>query len=134
MVDKTYKKKLADFLLFRVKQHYKYGLKSRVGRPISDEKLNKYISGILYILETGCQWKNLPSIYGPKSTVYDNFIKWTKDKVIDETWSEIYFVYYEKNKYNTDLTLQSIDTTTIKSINGRDCIGKELVFLRILTL
>jgi putative transposase len=66
----------------------------------------------------------LPKEYGPKSTIYDNFAKWTSDKIFRNTWEDLINEYQERIDYDVNLTLQIIDTTTIKSINGYNCIGK----------
>jgi len=124
MIDKSVQKKLVDRIMLKIKDKYKYGSKNRVGRPISDANLEKYINGILYILKTGCQWDELPKIYGPKSTVNTNFLKWTQDDIFKETWTELLVCYDNEDDYNTNLTLQIIDTTTVKSINGCDVVGK----------
>ena len=41
------------------------------GRPPSDPR--KMVDGILWILNTGAPWRDLPKNYGPKSTVWDYF-------------------------------------------------------------
>ncbi|WP_155398083.1 transposase [Methanosarcina barkeri] len=33
-------------------------------------KLRKLMNGILYVVMTGCTWKNVPRRYGSKSTVH----------------------------------------------------------------
>lgn len=124
MIDKTVQKKLIDRIFLKIKNLYNYNSKHRIGRRISDENLLKYINGILYTLKTGCQCNELPLIYGPKSTVHYNFIKWSKKGIFKETWEELLHYYNDYDKYNTNLTLQIIDTTLIKSINGHDLVGK----------
>lgn len=37
------------------------------------------IDGILWILNTGAQWRDLPPAFGPKSTVWDHFDQWNND-------------------------------------------------------
>jgi len=37
------------------------------------------IDGILWILNTGVQWRDLPGEFGPKSTVWDHFDKRNAD-------------------------------------------------------
>jgi len=55
--------------------HIKIALpeKSRVGRPHSD--FRTVLSGIFFILDSGSQWKYLPTYYGPVSTVHGIYIK-----------------------------------------------------------
>lgn len=49
----------------------------RMGRPPS--KARRMIDGILWILNTGAQWRDLPAAFGPKSTVWDRFDQWNND-------------------------------------------------------
>lgn len=37
------------------------------------------IDGILWVLNTGVQWRDLPAEFGPKSTVWDHFDQWNAD-------------------------------------------------------
>jgi transposase len=41
-------------------------------RSISRRSL---INGILYVLTTGCQWRQLPKDFPPKSTTHDYFVE-----------------------------------------------------------
>jgi transposase len=53
----------------------------RNGRPRHVE-LREIVNGILYVLETGCLWNDLPSSFPPKSTTYDYFARWRSDRTI----------------------------------------------------
>jgi len=68
--------------------------KSKVGRPESDSK--KVLSGILYVLETGCQWRNLPPQFGPKSTVHGKFRKWICEGVFERIMKKARVLYFRK--------------------------------------
>jgi transposase len=35
------------------------------------------ISGIVQVLKTGCRWQDCPSVYGPPTTIYNRFRRWT---------------------------------------------------------
>jgi len=37
------------------------------------------LNAILYVLTTGCQWRQLPKDFPPKSTVHDYFVEWHCD-------------------------------------------------------
>jgi transposase len=50
------------------------GRADKRGRPWSDPR--KMLNGILWILRTGAPWEDLPSRYGPSSTVHDRFQIW----------------------------------------------------------
>jgi transposase len=37
----------------------------------------RIISGILHVLTSGCLWRDCPSEYGPRTTVYNRFNRWS---------------------------------------------------------
>jgi transposase len=36
------------------------------------------ISGILHVLTSGCRWRDCPAAYGPRTTVYNRFNRWSR--------------------------------------------------------
>jgi len=44
-------------------------------RRVDDRRV---ISGILHVLKTGCRWVDCPSAYGPATTVYNRFNRWSR--------------------------------------------------------
>ena len=36
------------------------------------------ISGIIYVIRHGLQWKHVPAGYGPPKTLYNRFIRWSR--------------------------------------------------------
>ena len=50
-----------------------------IGRPCHDKHLT--LSGIFFILDSGCQWRNLPHYYGKPSTVHGWFTLWVKQGI-----------------------------------------------------
>jgi transposase len=36
------------------------------------------LSGILHVLTSGCRWRDCPSEYGPRTTVYNRFNRWSR--------------------------------------------------------
>lgn len=53
----------------------------RTGRPRRPPR--DMIDGILWILNTGAQWRDLPRDFGPKSTVWEHFDRWNKDGTLE---------------------------------------------------
>jgi len=41
------------------------------------------IDGILWILNTGAQWRDLPGAFGGKATVWEHFDRWNADGTLD---------------------------------------------------
>ena len=52
----------------------------RVGRP-REVDLRTVMNAIFYILETGCQWRALPSDFPPRSTVQYYFYLWREQRI-----------------------------------------------------
>jgi transposase len=44
-------------------------------RRVDDRRV---ISGILHVLKIGCRWLDCPSDYGPYTTVYNRFNRWSR--------------------------------------------------------
>ncbi|MDI9470970.1 MAG: transposase, partial [Bacillota bacterium] len=59
----------------------------RRGRPSKCRRL--IINAIIWILKTGAPWRDLPEHYGPWSTVYGRFNKWTKNGVWEAIFEEL---------------------------------------------
>ena len=46
------------------------------GLPRVDDR--RVISGIIYVIRHGLQWKDAPCGYGPPKTLYNRFIRWSR--------------------------------------------------------
>jgi transposase len=53
----------------------------RTGRPPRDRRV--VVDGILWILNTGSPWRDLPEEFGPWATVWDLFDTWNADGTLD---------------------------------------------------
>ena len=47
----------------------------------------RVISGIIYVIRHGFQWKHLPHGYGPPKTLYNRFIRWSRLGVFARTFA-----------------------------------------------
>ena len=54
------------------------------GKPRVDDR--RVISGIIHVLVSGCRWKDAPSVYGPRKTLYNRFQRWAAKGV----WSNMF--------------------------------------------
>ncbi|GBR48345.1 transposase [Neokomagataea tanensis NBRC 106556] len=52
--------------------------RNRLGRPRSTN-LRRIVEAILYIVTTGCQWRQLPRHFPPFTTVQGYFYRWTRE-------------------------------------------------------
>lgn len=57
------------------------------GRPRKDNRM--MLIGMLWILRTGCQWRELPESYGSWQSVYARFRKWQKDGIFEKIFREL---------------------------------------------
>jgi transposase len=62
----------------------KYPVSREGGRPRLC--LRKVVTGILYVLRTGCQWKAMPREFGSGSAIHDYFQEWTASGVFEKLW------------------------------------------------
>lgn len=58
--------------------------KKKSGRPRSDDR--RILDGLIYLARTGCQWRALPTEFGPKSTVYQRFREWLSQGCLEKVW------------------------------------------------
>ena len=50
--------------------------RGRPGKPRVDDR--RVISGILHVLKTGCRWRDVPPEYGPATTIYNRYNRWSR--------------------------------------------------------
>ena len=51
------------------------------GIPRVDDR--RVISGIIYVIRHGLQWRDAPTGYGPHKTLYNRFVRWSRLGVFD---------------------------------------------------
>lgn len=51
------------------------------GRPRVDDR--RVISGIIHVVRNGLRWRDAPDIYGPRKTLYNRFVLWSRKGVFD---------------------------------------------------
>ena len=51
-------------------------------RRVDDRRI---LSGILHVIKVGCRWKDCPVEYGPPTTVYNRFNRWSRRQI----WTNI---------------------------------------------
>ena len=86
----------------------------RIGRPPSAD-LRQVLNGILYVLVTGCQWKQLPHDFPPSGTVGYYFWIWRNSGL----WEEMYSVLREREREQQgrqpEPTAGCIDSQSVKT-------------------
>jgi transposase len=71
---------------------------SKVGRPEMCPK--KALSGIMYVLKTGCQWALLPKEYGCATTVHGKFMTWCRLGIMEKIMQRAREFYRKRNCKN----------------------------------
>ena len=55
------------------------------GVPRVDDR--RVVSGIVYVIRNGLQWKDAPAGYGPHKTLYNRFIRWSRLSVFNRIFA-----------------------------------------------
>lgn len=74
------------------------------GRRVDDRRV---MSGIVHVLRSGCRWQDCPARYGPPTTVYNRFRRWTTQGI----WRRLFLALVEVAPGEAHL----IDSTTAKA-------------------
>lgn len=57
------------------------------GIPRVDDR--RVLSGIIYVIRHGLQWRDAPTAYGPHKTLYNRFIRWSRMGVFDRIFAAL---------------------------------------------
>lgn len=74
-------------------------------RRVDDRRV---ISGIIHVLRVGCRWQDCPPDYGPATTVYNRFNRWSHRGL----WTRIFTTLSAQSGLPDDL---SIDSTAVRA-------------------
>jgi transposase len=47
-------------------------------RRVDDRRV---LSGIFHVLQSGCRWRDCPREYGPRTTIYNRFNRWSRRRI-----------------------------------------------------
>mgnify|MGYP000472538989 CR=1 FL=1 len=56
-------------------------------RPRVDDR--RVVSGIIYVIKHGLQWKDAPDEYGPYKTLYNRFVRWSRMGIFNNIFVEL---------------------------------------------
>ena len=68
----------------------------------------RVLSGIVHVLKSGGRWADCPADYGPKTTIYNRFVRWAERGI----WEEI-FATLAGHEEDADRLM--IDSTIVKA-------------------
>jgi transposase len=86
----------------------------RGGRP-RDTDMREVFNAVRYVLRTGCQWRQLPKCFPPRSTVYNYFWEWTRYGVLDRIHHALLVQCREAEGREASPTAAIIDTQAVKA-------------------
>lgn len=69
----------------------------------------RVISGIVHMLRSGARWRDCPAAYGPYTTIYNRFNRWSRQGI----WREIFFAL--TGSTGSYIGAASVDSTHIKA-------------------
>jgi transposase len=72
----------------------------------------RVINGIFYVLRTGIPWADLPEQYGPPTTVYNRFNRWSYAGHWDRIMEAI------ADAHNVDMVM--VDGTSVRQLRDRE--------------
>jgi transposase len=72
------------------------------------------LNAILYVLTTGCQWRQLPKDFPPRSTVHDYLIEWQCDGTLLRLHHALYVEARELAGREASPTTTIVDSQSVK--------------------
>ena len=100
---------LSDEAWSALEPHLPYG---KPGKPRVDDRV--VISGILHVLKTGCRWRDVPAAYGPPTTVYNRYNRWSQRRI----WQRIFEKMAAQGPVPEELSLDSSHVKAHRSASG----------------
>ena len=86
--------------------------RGRPGKPRVDDRT--VISGILHVLKTGCRWRDVPPAYGPPTTIYNRYNRWSQRRV----WQRIFEKMAAAGPIPDELSIDSSHVKAHRSASG----------------
>ena len=71
----------------RLEKYFSGRQPGQLGRPRNDDR--QMLNGILWIVRTGAQWRDLPERYGSWNSVYTRFAEWQKSGLFQRVLEEL---------------------------------------------
>jgi transposase len=69
----------------------------------------KIVSGIIHVLQSGCRWRDAPEEYGPYTTLYNRYNRWSKRGIWQYLFREIV------GALSDEQDMAAVDSTHIKA-------------------
>lgn len=80
-------------------------------RRVDDRRV---ISGIIHVLRSGCRWRDCPAVYGPATTIYNRFNRWSRKGL----WGRIFAGLVAQAEIAEELSIDSTAVRAHRSAHG----------------
>jgi transposase len=77
--------------------------------------LREIVNGLMYILGSGCQWRDIPKDLPPRSTIHDYLDRWSYDGTLDAIHHTLYIKCREQAGREASPTAAVIDSQSVRS-------------------
>ena len=77
--------------------------------------VREIVNGLMYILGTGCQWRDIPKDLPPRSTIHDHLDRWDYDGTLQRIHHMLYGRCRELAEREATPTAAVIDSQSVKS-------------------
>jgi transposase len=102
----------------------------RGGRP-RETDMREVMNAVRYVLRTGCQWRQLPKDFPPRSTVYGYFWEWSRYGLLDRIHHALLVACREDEGREASPTAAIIDTQAVKATEKGAAAGIPLATMRV---
>lgn len=89
---------LSDKQLLAIKSYFPLSH----GVPRVDDR--RVVSGIIFVIKRGLQWRDAPPEYGPYKTLYNRFVRWSRLGVFNRIFTELAAQNRERDRLMIDAT------------------------------
>ena len=86
--------------------------RGKPGKPRVDDR--RVISGILHVLKVGCRWRDVPPAYGPATTIYNRYNRWSRRGL----WQRLFERVAASGEVPAELILDSTHVKAHRSAAG----------------
>lgn len=84
------------------------------GRPRTTD-VREVVNALIYVVRTGCQWRQLPINFPPYQTVYRYFMEWKKDGTFRRGYRVLYRAYRFEYGRDVSPSVICIDSQSVKT-------------------
>ena len=85
------------------------------GGRLRKTDMREVMNAVRYVLRTGCQWRQLPKNFPPRSTVYGYFWEWSRYGALDRIHHALLVACREAEGREASPTAAIIDTQAAKA-------------------